>query len=288
MKQEIQLRAMVLRDGRLLLVRPGDGGPWELPGGLFAEGDDDMDSAMDAMLSAMGIEAPAVDEDFVETLFLREGEGQVVYNLYAPTEWTGDPKAAPGAGLSWFALDELELLEMDPRVRNGVLRAFGLQATDDNADEILSKLELQFETPGPNDRAIEGSDPPPSNERHARGRDVLRTLRAGAPGAEDGLRKAYPELADDILGALGDTWARPEIDRKTSSLQVVAMLAALGREGALRSHIDGALNHGVSPEQIVETLRMVAVYAGFPASLAAWPVMEQVFAARGIERGART
>jgi 4-carboxymuconolactone decarboxylase len=83
-------------------------------------------------------------------------------------------------------------------------------------------------------------------------------------------------------------WSRPALDRQTRSLQVVAMLAALGgRSGPLRSHINGALNHGATPEQVVETLRMVAVYAGFPAALEAWPVMEEVFAARNIPRPAR-
>jgi hypothetical protein len=34
-------------------------------------------------------------------------------------------------------------------------------------------------------------------------------------------------------------------------------------------------------------MRMVAVYAGFPAALEAWPVMEKVFVQRGIARPAR-
>jgi 4-carboxymuconolactone decarboxylase len=123
-----------------------------------------------------------------------------------------------------------------------------------------------------------------STDRVAEGRDVLRTLSAGAAEAEARLRARIPELADDVLGALGDTWARPVIDRKTRSLQVVAMLSALGKTGPLRSHINGALNHGASAEQVIETLRTVAVYAGFPAAIEAWSVMEEVFAARGIER----
>ena len=33
MNQEIQLGAIVMRDGRLLLLQNAVGGPWELPGG---------------------------------------------------------------------------------------------------------------------------------------------------------------------------------------------------------------------------------------------------------------
>ncbi|MEO9254821.1 MAG: carboxymuconolactone decarboxylase family protein [Tepidiformaceae bacterium] len=285
MKQQIHLAAMVLREGRLLLIRPQANAAWQLPGGPFPENEEDMDGAMDALLSAMGINVPAIEEDFIETLFLREGDGQIVYNLYSPTEWTGEPKASTG-GLSWFGLDELELLEMDARVRNGVLRAFGLQATHGDTDrDILSAFGQPIEASRDLDAEMVAPVHFSSSNRREHGLAVLRTLRAGAPGAEDELRRSYPELADDIIGALGDTWARPELDRTTRSLQVVAMLAALGHEAALRSHIEGALNHGATPEQIIETLRMVAVYAGFPAALAAWPVMEQVFAGRGIERG---
>ena len=77
-------------------------------------------------------------------------------------------------------------------------------------------------------------------------------------------------------------------DARAGAAVVVAMLAAMGgKHGPLRSHFNGALNHGVSPEQLAQTLRMVAVYAGFPAALDAWPIMEEVFAARGIPRPAR-
>jgi 4-carboxymuconolactone decarboxylase len=84
---------------------------------------------------------------------------------------------------------------------------------------------------------------------------------------------------------MGEVWSDPALDRRTRSLEVVAMLAALGgRPGPLRSHLNGALNHGARPEEVVQTLRMVAVYAGFPAALEAWPIMEAVFAERGIAR----
>jgi 4-carboxymuconolactone decarboxylase len=103
------------------------------------------------------------------------------------------------------------------------------------------------------------------------------------------MEKATPEIARDVIDfALGQVWSHPALDRRTRSLQVVAMLAAMGgKHGPLRSHLNGALNHGATPEQLVQTLRMVAVYAGFPAALDAWPLMEEVFAARGIPRPGR-
>jgi len=285
MTQRIHLAAMVLRDGRLMLVRPQIGATWELPGGPFPDEEEDMDGVMDAILDGFGVEAPAVEEDFVETIFLPEGDGHIVLNMYAPSEWAGEPAVPAGTGLGWFALDELELLDMDARVRNAVLRAFGLQATEDNSNTILSAMEKQFgfeSSPAGEEPAV---SPDEYGSRRTAGLDVLRTLSGGDPTAEETLQAGCGELADAILDfSMGEVWQNPALDRRTRSLEVVAMLAAAGKLGSLRSHIGGALNHGATPEQVIETMKMVAVYAGFPAAVEAWPVMEEVFASRGIER----
>ena len=48
----------------------------------------------------------------------------------------------------------------------------------------------------------------------------------------------------------------------------VAMLAALGHHEELRAHLAGALNVGLSRDELVEVLMQVAVYAGVPAAAA--------------------
>ena len=301
MTQRIHLAAILEREGKLLLVRPQIGARWELPGRAFGDDADDMDAAIAAELLMLGVTAPNIEEDFFETVFLGEPEDRLVYNIYAPAGWGGEPAAAVGADVGWFAIEALASLQMDEPIRNAILQAFGLQERPDTAAQIAEALKSAAEeAPGPaipSTTAVESASVPPggatpddgeraaeSPERIEQGRDVLNTLNAGDPMAEANLRANYGELADDILGVLGDTWARPVIDRKTRSLQVVAMLAALGKAGALRAHLAGALNHGASPEQLIETMRTVAVYAGFPAALAGWTVMEEVFAARGIQR----
>jgi 4-carboxymuconolactone decarboxylase len=50
----------------------------------------------------------------------------------------------------------------------------------------------------------------------------------------------------------GEIWTRPGLDRKTRSLLNLAMLAALNRQNELRLHITGALNNGVTPEEMME------------------------------------
>jgi 4-carboxymuconolactone decarboxylase len=46
----------------------------------------------------------------------------------------------------------------------------------------------------------------------------------------------------------------------------LAQLAALGRTEELRAHLAGALNVGLSREELVEVLMQTAVYAGVPAA----------------------
>ena len=44
----------------------------------------------------------------------------------------------------------------------------------------------------------------------------------------------------------------------------MSCLAALGREGPLRSHIRGALNIGFTQDQIIEVFGHMTLYAGIP------------------------
>jgi 4-carboxymuconolactone decarboxylase len=341
MTQHIHLAAIVIREGQLMLIRPQIGAPWELPGGPFLDEHEDMDVAMDALLTAFGINTPAIEEDFIETIFLPAADGQLIYNLYAPSEWAGEPFAPSGAGVGWYGLDELGAVNMDARVRSGVLRAFGLEGEADPA-EILSAMQAEFgfgeakpasePTPEPEtgvpqeptepepepvigasltstdpflepvatapapepiitlspDLPVEDEEGPsitaPVSRREA-GLDVLRTLSGDDPLAEELLRTGTGDLADAILDfSMGEIWQSPALDRRIRSLEVVAMLAATGKLGSLKSHIGGALNHGATPDELVETIKMVSVYAGFPAAVEAWRVLAEVFDERGITK----
>lgn len=262
MSTTIYLGAVLVRDG-LIHLAPDEQGQWVLPGGPLRPEHDDIDSAMDEILTSFGVEAPAVEDDFVETVYLRDGDTVTVFNLYAPTEWKGEPRTG-----KWVQPEELESAGLEPAVRDAVLATLGLVERTDDIPDLFHSLGIQAEsTPD--------------------AMDVLRTLSGGdAAQALAGLNLRYGELAADIVDYALPVWTGEALDRRTRSLEVVAMVAALGgRPSALRSHLNGALNHGASPEEIVETLRMVAVYGGYPAALEAWPVMEEVFAARGIPRG---
>ena len=73
-------------------------------------------------------------------------------------------------------------------------------------------------------------------------------------------------------------WNRPGLDRRTRSIINLAVLTALGRSHELALHTRGALNNGVTPEEIREVLIQLAGYAGFPAAVEAFRTVQPIIA----------
>ncbi len=68
----------------------------------------------------------------------------------------------------------------------------------------------------------------------------------------------------------GYAWGRDTLDLKTRSLLNLAMLTALNRAAEVRLHVRGAVNNGVTVEEIREVLLHATVYCGIPAGLDAF------------------
>ena len=58
----------------------------------------------------------------------------------------------------------------------------------------------------------------------------------------------------------------------------LAMVVALNRTDELRLHLRGALNNGVTREEIREVLLQTAIYCGVPAANSAFHLAQEVFA----------
>jgi 4-carboxymuconolactone decarboxylase len=65
----------------------------------------------------------------------------------------------------------------------------------------------------------------------------------------------------------GEIWSRPGLPRKTRSIMNLSMLAALNRPHEIKLHVRGAINNGVTKEEIQEVILQVAIYCGVPAAL---------------------
>jgi 4-carboxymuconolactone decarboxylase len=81
--------------------------------------------------------------------------------------------------------------------------------------------------------------------------------------------------------AWGSVWSRPGLDRRTRSLLVIALMAALGHDEELAMHLRATRNTGATIEDVKEVLLMVAVYAGVPAANSAIRIAKQVYAEIG-------
>ncbi|MFJ6376232.1 4-carboxymuconolactone decarboxylase [Pseudarthrobacter oxydans] len=75
----------------------------------------------------------------------------------------------------------------------------------------------------------------------------------------------------------GAIWTREGLPLHSRSLINLAMLTALNRPHELGVHVRGALNNGVSREEIQEVFLQTAIYVGVPAALESFRIAESVF-----------
>jgi 4-carboxymuconolactone decarboxylase len=80
----------------------------------------------------------------------------------------------------------------------------------------------------------------------------------------------------------GEIWGRPGLDRKTRSLINLAMITALNRPHEVKMHIKGALNNGLTKNDIQEVFLQVAIYCGVPAAVDSFRLAREVFKELGI------
>jgi 4-carboxymuconolactone decarboxylase len=84
----------------------------------------------------------------------------------------------------------------------------------------------------------------------------------------------------------GYAWTRPGLDRKTRSMLNLAMLTALNRAPEIKLHVRGALNNGLTVDEIKEVLLHATVYCGIPAGLDAFKAANEVLKEAGVLRSA--
>lgn len=86
----------------------------------------------------------------------------------------------------------------------------------------------------------------------------------------------------------GKVWTRDGIDRKTRSILNLGMITALNRPHELAVHVRGAVNNGLTRDEIREVLLQTAIYCGVPAALDAFRVARSVFAEMDAEGAEQT
>jgi 4-carboxymuconolactone decarboxylase len=102
---------------------------------------------------------------------------------------------------------------------------------------------------------------------------VARSLKA----AEDNdFTRDLQKLVTQI--GWGEIWGRPGLTLRERSLLNLGMLTALNRPHELRTHVRGALNNGITVDELREVFIHTIAYCGFPAAIDAFRTASEVLA----------
>lgn len=106
------------------------------------------------------------------------------------------------------------------------------------------------------------------------------TTHAQLFGTEANTRlESYGVLGELVRNfAYGEVISREGLDLKTREMLTVAMLIVLGHEPELRIHLRGALNAGVSPQELEEIIIHTVPYNGFPTAINAKHILDDILA----------
>lgn len=120
---------------------------------------------------------------------------------------------------------------------------------------------------------------------------IIMTTTAHALEPNSETRRFSPDQVRSVAPALelytqdrlyADVWKRPDLNPRDRSLVTIAALIARGEVGALNYYTDQALENGVKPAEISETITHLAYYSGWGKAMAAIGPVSEVFARRSI------
>jgi 4-carboxymuconolactone decarboxylase len=126
----------------------------------------------------------------------------------------------------------------------------------------------------------------PAPDRYQRGLELITRIQGKTAAQQilDGFNAISPDYGRYAIEAgFADVYDRAGLTLAQRQLINVAVLTAIGgAEPQLATHIRGALNIGLSPTEIIETIFHVALYAGHPRTINGFRVAGEVLAERGI------
>ena len=128
----------------------------------------------------------------------------------------------------------------------------------------------------------------PSNqtrqELRRRGAEVLAVLGHGTtpPRPRPLYLSSVAGMQHFTTDALwGSVWSRPGLTMRLRVLVTLSILASLQRLSQLRTYLNSALNIGLDPVEVRETLIQCSAFAGFPVTVNALESLREVLEARG-------
>ena len=98
--------------------------------------------------------------------------------------------------------------------------------------------------------------------------------------AADDFTRPFQEIMTEWCWGFG--WGDETIDAKTRSMMNLAMIGALGKMTEWETHCRGALNNGVSKDELRAIIHVIGIYCGVPQSLECFRVAKAVLEERGL------
>ena len=123
-------------------------------------------------------------------------------------------------------------------------------------------------------------------DRYADGMKIRRKVLGNTHvDAAEANKSAFDEPFQTLIteAAWGNIWARDTLALRERSMLTIALLAATGNFDEIDMHIRATANTGASPEDVMEALLHVAVYAGVPRANHAIKIARQTYADMGVE-----
>lgn len=111
-----------------------------------------------------------------------------------------------------------------------------------------------------------------SEQRSERFEQGMKTRRSVLGDAHvdraEKMKTAFDEPFQTLIteSAWGHVWSRPGLTKRERSLITIALLAALGHHDEVAMHTRATANTGATPDDLMEVILHVAIYAGVPAA----------------------
>ncbi|ADZ91671.1 carboxymuconolactone decarboxylase family protein [Marinomonas mediterranea] len=96
----------------------------------------------------------------------------------------------------------------------------------------------------------------------------------------DGFNRPFQEAMTEWCWGFG--WGDDAIDAKTRSLMNLTMIAALGKMEEWELHLSGAINNGVSLEEIRAAIHAIAIYCGVPQGVECFRLARPILVEKGL------
>lgn len=107
----------------------------------------------------------------------------------------------------------------------------------------------------------------------------MQTVQKLFPDSEGSPGLPVEFMRHTVAHLFGDVWQGEGLELKQRSLITCTVLVALNREAEQRLHFVGAKNLGIPREEIEAMITHVAHYAGWPVSVSAFRVLNDVWPA---------